>query len=127
MGLERRGRRTFASVGVALRRPGCRHHARGDLRPLSREECLLLLGREALGRVSVSIGALPLILPVNYSLFDGAIVLRTAQGTKLGAALAGTVVGFEIDGTDTGHTTGWSVLVIGHAREIRHESALERV
>ena len=86
-----------------------------------------MLGHEALGRVSVSIGALPLILPVNYSLFDGAIVLRTAPGTKLSAALTGTVVGFEIDGVDTGHTAGWSVLVIGHAHEIRHESALERV
>jgi uncharacterized protein len=39
----------------------------------------------------------------------------------------GTVVGFEVDGTDTDHTAGWSVLVIGHAREIRHKSVLARV
>ncbi len=72
-------------------------------------------------------GALPVILPVNYALFDGAIVLRTAPGTKLSAALMGAVVGFEIDSTDAAHTTGWSVLVIGHAHEIRDDATLERV
>lgn len=98
-----------------------------DLRPLSKEECLDLLGRECLGRVGVSLSALPVILPVNYTLFDDAVVLRTAPGTKLSAALMGAVVGFEIDGSDADHTSGWSVLVVGHAREIRDDATLERV
>ncbi len=98
-----------------------------SLRHMSPEECFVLLGREPLGRVSVSIGALPAILPVNYTLFDGAIVLRTAPGTKLSAALMGNVVGFEIDGTNTDHTAGWSVVVVGHAREIHDDTTLERV
>jgi nitroimidazol reductase NimA-like FMN-containing flavoprotein (pyridoxamine 5'-phosphate oxidase superfamily) len=97
------------------------------LRHLSREECIELLGRDRLGRVGVTIGALPVILPVNYALFGDAIVLRTAPGTKLTAALVGAVVGFEIDGTNLEHTAGWSVLVVGHAREIRDDGVLERV
>lgn len=97
------------------------------LRHLSQEECVGLLGREQLGRVAVSIGALPVILPVNYAVFDGALVLRTAPGTKLSAALMGAVVAFEIDNTDAHHASGWSVLVVGHAREIRDDATLERL
>jgi uncharacterized protein len=97
------------------------------LRHLSQEECVGLLGREHLGRVAVSIGALPVILPVNYTVFDGALVLRTGFGTKLSAALMGAVVGFEIDNTDAHHACGWSVLVVGHAREIQDDAKLERL
>ena len=64
---------------------------------------------------------------MNYALFGDAIVLRTAPGTKLTAALMGAVVGFEIDGTNPEDTAGWSVLVLGHAREIRDDATLERV
>jgi len=97
------------------------------LRHLSPEECLGLLAGGRLGRVAVSVGALPTILPVNYAVFEGSIVLRTAPGTKLSAALMGAVVGFEIDSTASDHESGWSVLVVGHAREIRDAATLERV
>jgi uncharacterized protein len=97
-----------------------------SLRPLSRDECLGLLAGRRLGRVSVSIGALPAILPVNYALCDDAIVFRTAPATKLGVALMGAVVGFEIDDADD-FLGGWSVLVVGHATEIRDVATLERV
>ena len=97
------------------------------LRRLSPEECFDLLGREQLGRVAVSIGALPVILPVNYVVFEGSIVLRTAPGTKLSAALMGAVVGFEIDSMAPDHASGWSVLVVGHAHEVRDDATLERL
>lgn len=57
------------------------------LRHLSRGECLELLHRERLGRVTVKIGELPAILPVNYVLLEEDIVIRTAPGTKHSAAL----------------------------------------
>jgi nitroimidazol reductase NimA-like FMN-containing flavoprotein (pyridoxamine 5'-phosphate oxidase superfamily) len=98
-----------------------------SLRHLSREECLVLLARGRLGRVSVNIRALPAILPMNYSLMDGDIVVRTAPGTKLTAALVNGVVGFEVDRVDSDHTHGWSVLVFGHATEIRDRTTLDRV
>jgi nitroimidazol reductase NimA-like FMN-containing flavoprotein (pyridoxamine 5'-phosphate oxidase superfamily) len=97
------------------------------LRRLSREECIGLLGSRRLGRVSVSIGALPAILPVNYVLWDDVILFRTAPGTKLSAALMGTVVGFEVDDAADDLSAGWSVLVVGHATEIRDLQTLEVV
>jgi nitroimidazol reductase NimA-like FMN-containing flavoprotein (pyridoxamine 5'-phosphate oxidase superfamily) len=97
------------------------------LRHLSREECLALLAQGRLGRVSVNVRALPAIFPMNYTLMDGDIVVRTAPGTKLTAALVNGVVGFEVDRVDSDHTHGWSVLVFGHATEICDHATLDRV
>lgn len=77
-----------------------------------------------MGRVSVSMGALPAILPMSYALMDGDIVLRAAAGTKLTAALINSVVGFEVDRIENDPTAGWSVLVFGHASEITGPDAL---
>ncbi len=75
----------------------------------------------------MSIGALPAILPMKYTVMDGDIVVRTAPGTKLTAALMDGVVGFEVDHVDSDHTHGWSVLVFGHATEIRDHATLDHV
>jgi nitroimidazol reductase NimA-like FMN-containing flavoprotein (pyridoxamine 5'-phosphate oxidase superfamily) len=98
-----------------------------NLRRLSRNECLDLLAGEHFGRISVSIGALPAVLPMTYALVDGQIVVRTAAGTKLTAALVDRgVVGFEVDsGRDD--TNAWSVLVFGQASEILEDHTLDRV
>jgi nitroimidazol reductase NimA-like FMN-containing flavoprotein (pyridoxamine 5'-phosphate oxidase superfamily) len=61
----------------------------------------------------------PVILPVFYALVDGEIVFRTDPGTKLIAAVLETRVAFEVDDADD----GWSVLVVGHAHEVRSPSA----
>ena len=60
-----------------------------------------------LGRVGVSGGALPSVLPVNFR-FDGRqILIRTGVGTKLDAAVANAVVAFEVDEIDpVAHTAG---------------------
>lgn len=82
---------------------------------LDEDECLKLLGSVSIGRVGVSVGALPAIFPVNYVLLDGAIVFRTGAGTKLAAATDHVVVAFEVDSFDSLHQSGWSVLVVGAA------------
>jgi nitroimidazol reductase NimA-like FMN-containing flavoprotein (pyridoxamine 5'-phosphate oxidase superfamily) len=46
---------------------------------------------------------------------DRDVVFRTAPGTKLNAAIVGTRVAFEVDNP----SPAWSVLVRGHAHEIR--------
>jgi len=89
-----------------------------ELEELSHEECDHLLHTAAVGRVAISVGALPVILPVNYAMLDGDIVIRTGGGTKLDAALRGAVVAFEIDQFDPVYHGGWSVLVQGRASEI---------
>jgi nitroimidazol reductase NimA-like FMN-containing flavoprotein (pyridoxamine 5'-phosphate oxidase superfamily) len=97
---------------------------RNGLEVLQRDECLRLLERSTLGRVGVTVGALPVILPVNYRLVGDRIVFRTATGTKLDAATHNAVVAFEVDEFDPFFHTGWSVLVTGLAREVTDAAAL---
>ena len=88
------------------------------LRELPRDRCLELLTTVALGRIGVSIGALPVILPVNFVVLRDQIVFRTVPGTKLDAAIVRRVVAFEADDHERDGAWGWSVLVQGVASEI---------
>jgi nitroimidazol reductase NimA-like FMN-containing flavoprotein (pyridoxamine 5'-phosphate oxidase superfamily) len=81
-------------------------------------DCLMLLDLAYVGRVGVSVHALPVVLPVNYVMHEGDVVFRVSAGTKLAAATAGAVVAFEVDHHDPHGTTGWSVLLQGRAEEI---------
>ena len=64
------------------------------------------------------------MLPVNYTLRDGAVVFRTAEHGPLdedlrtGIADADYKVAFEIDDIDTAARRGWSVLVQGPAHHV---------
>jgi nitroimidazol reductase NimA-like FMN-containing flavoprotein (pyridoxamine 5'-phosphate oxidase superfamily) len=93
---------------------------------LSRVDCLQLLSQACIGRISVSMRALPVVLPVNFALFDGDILLRIGRGTKLETAAIDAVVAFEIDGVDPIFNTGWSVLVQGMATKITDQDDLKR-
>lgn len=93
---------------------------------LSDEECRALLGQATLGRVAITIGALPAVLPVNYTLLDGDIVFLTGEGVKLRAALDRAVVAFEVDAIDGSRHVGWSVLAVGMAEEITGDEDLAR-
>ncbi len=85
---------------------------------LSEEAAWNLLTREEVGRVGLSVAALPVILPVNFVVIDGCIVFRTAPGSKLAAAVTGAVVAFEVDSHDSSSRSGWSVLVVGRSEVI---------
>jgi nitroimidazol reductase NimA-like FMN-containing flavoprotein (pyridoxamine 5'-phosphate oxidase superfamily) len=45
-------------------------------------------------------------------------VFRTAEGTKLSAAVLGQAVAFEVDGYDADAGEAWSVVVKGRAKEL---------
>jgi nitroimidazol reductase NimA-like FMN-containing flavoprotein (pyridoxamine 5'-phosphate oxidase superfamily) len=100
---------------------------RNGLDVLSREECLNLLRRSHIGRVGVSVDALPAVLPVNFTVVGDDVVFRTNAGAKLDAALANNVVAFEADGVDPTYHTGWSVLVQGMAREVVEPGEVEQM
>jgi nitroimidazol reductase NimA-like FMN-containing flavoprotein (pyridoxamine 5'-phosphate oxidase superfamily) len=85
------------------------------LEVLDRAECMQLLASTNLGRVILSVGALPAAFPVNYRVRGAAIIFRTGPGTKVTRALDSNVVGFEVDSVDARTGAGWSVLVIGSA------------
>ena len=86
---------------------------------LAAEQCLELLATSGLGRIAVTIGAVPAIFPVQYQLVEGQIVFRAGRGTNLQIASADTVVAFEVDDVDPTWAEGWSVLVVGVARDVR--------
>ena len=85
---------------------------------LSKAECMNHLGRNGLGRVAITVGALPAVFPINYAVDGEYVYFRTAAGTKLAAAARNAVVAFEVDHVDRMAHTGWSVLVIGPAEEV---------
>jgi nitroimidazol reductase NimA-like FMN-containing flavoprotein (pyridoxamine 5'-phosphate oxidase superfamily) len=96
---------------------------RNGLEILDRSECLRLLEANRHGRLGLSCGALPTILPVSYWCDGRSIYVRTSPGTKLDAAAHDAVVAFELDEFDAVEHAGWSVVVTGVAHEVtdRHE------
>ncbi|HZT67093.1 MAG TPA: pyridoxamine 5'-phosphate oxidase family protein [Acidimicrobiales bacterium] len=92
---------------------------------LDEDECRRLLGVRSVGRIGVSVQSLPAIFPVNYRLVGDRILFRTAVGTKFDAAVAGAVVGFEVDWFDSFGHEGWSVLVVGRASIVPPEEDLD--
>jgi nitroimidazol reductase NimA-like FMN-containing flavoprotein (pyridoxamine 5'-phosphate oxidase superfamily) len=87
---------------------------------LTEDEARELLATGHVGRVGLTVGALPAIFPVNYRLIDGAIVFRTSPGSKMSAATTGAVVAFEVDDYQLADRTGWSVLAVGRS-EVVHD------
>jgi nitroimidazol reductase NimA-like FMN-containing flavoprotein (pyridoxamine 5'-phosphate oxidase superfamily) len=89
------------------------------------EECLGRLDREPVGRLALTSGALPVVLPVNFTRQGHRIVFASAPGLKLDAAHRGTVVCLEVDGFDVLSHCGWSVLATGRMEEITDPDRLD--
>ena len=83
---------------------------------LDEHQCWDLLRSQEVGRLAVAIANHPDIFPVNYVVDHASVVFRTAEGTKLAAAVLGESVAFETDGESEGEA--WSVVVKGRAVEI---------
>ncbi len=98
---------------------------RNGLEVLARDQCLNLLATATIGRVGLTTGALPTILPVNFRLDDDRILIRSGEGAKMDAALQDAVVAFEVDDFDPIDHSGWSVVVTGVARAITDEDELQ--
>jgi nitroimidazol reductase NimA-like FMN-containing flavoprotein (pyridoxamine 5'-phosphate oxidase superfamily) len=85
-------------------------------------ECDELLASSTLGRLAVVVDGRPEIFPVNH-VYDE---FPSNAHTKLHAALNWPYVAFEIDGMEADRPTGWSVLVVGRAEEVKDEHAIGR-
>ena len=88
-----------------------------DPQVLAPAECLRLLAGERLGRVAITVNALPVILPVRFALDRDEILFRAAVGGLLAQATRQAVVAFEADGSEPG-LGSWSVLATGMARHL---------
>jgi len=89
-------------------------------KPLTEIECHDLLAIKNVGRLSLTISALPVVVPVPYSYLGGSVVLAMHDGPAY-RATASHVVGFEIDDTNLDHVL-WAVLVVGRAAEITDDN-----
>jgi uncharacterized protein len=86
---------------------------------LPEHTCWMLLRTAEVARLAVSVDGVPDIFPVNFVVDHGTVVFRTADGSKLAAALSNPVVAFEVDGYDTDVNEAWSVVIKGRAEEIK--------
>lgn len=85
---------------------------------LEHHECWALLREADVGRLAVAISNHPDIFPVNFVVDHGTVVFRTAEGTKLAAAVLGQAVAFEVDGYEPASGVAWSVVIKGRAVEV---------
>jgi nitroimidazol reductase NimA-like FMN-containing flavoprotein (pyridoxamine 5'-phosphate oxidase superfamily) len=94
------------------------------LEVLDRAECLALLKTQPLGRIVFTDQAMPAVLPVNFSVWDGSLLIRTGAGSKLAAATRSAVVAFEVDDIDPATGKGWSVVVVGRSGVVDNPAEL---
>lgn len=101
--------------------PGRRPDGPGNwLAAIGTDECWRLLATQRLGRIGFTAhSGHQVILPVNYVVHEGTIMIRSGRGPKLEAARRGALVAFEVDAIDLDAHTGWSVTIGGHARWVR--------
>lgn len=90
---------------------------------LGRPQCLHLLATARVGRVGLTSGALPVVVPVDYRMWQDQVVFRTAGGSPLHHATTDAVVAFEVDALGPELPWGWSVVVTGMARDITDSGA----
>lgn len=103
--------------GGRARAPGAGRaaEARPVLEVLDEDQCLRLLGPGGVGRVVFEAARGPVAFPVNFTLADGHVVLRTDDGSIAAAARSTGHLSFEVDQLDEALGEGWSVLVVGRA------------
>ncbi|MEU5321117.1 pyridoxamine 5'-phosphate oxidase family protein [Streptomyces sp. NPDC021056] len=93
---------------------------------LSTAECWELLSTHGVGRLGVPADSGPVIVPVNYSVIDAAIVFRTTSGATPSQA-SESMTAFEVDRIDDAFSQGWSVLVRGHAQVVIDPEAVRHL
>jgi hypothetical protein len=85
---------------------------------LDRAACLVLMATHTLGRLVFTRQALPDVLPAQYHLDHENLLIRLAAGSPAAVAAIDAVVAFETDDFDPDSGTGWSVTVVGQARQM---------
>lgn len=84
---------------------------------LTTAQCWALIEARSFGRLAVQgLDGVPDVFPLNYTVHDGSIFIRSAPGSKLMSIAAHPYAAFEIDGEDEG--VHWSVVLRGAARRL---------
>ena len=94
---------------------------------LSEAQCIELLRAGLVARVAVCTPAGPHIVPVNYSVVDHAVVIRTSPYSILGSQARGSIAVLEVDDFDSERRQGWSVVVRGRADVVTEADELDHI
>ena len=97
----------------------------GELIAIDRDACVEHLEQAPYVRIGFVVDGDPMILPVNHLLHGGAVYFRTAPGSKLGSAAAGSLVVIEADEGDAERRIGWSVVARGRASIVTDQTEIE--
>lgn len=96
-----------------------------DADSLSADECTEVLAAASVGRLAYVDHGWPVVVPINFSLHEGDIFIRSVQGGKLEAAVRNERVCFEVDSVSSAERRGRSVIVHGHLEVIRDPGTLQ--
>lgn len=94
---------------------------------LSSVECQSLLRAGVVGRMAFAAADGPHIIPLNYSVVDDAIVVRTTPYSLLAAHAREALVAFEVDHFDQERRSGWSVQARGRCHAVEDVDDLARI
>lgn len=95
-----------------------------DLLELGRSECEGLLRLGVVGRVAIATRTGPHILPMNYAVSRGDVVVCTSPYSVLGTYGRDSLLAFEVDHFDHARHQGWSVMVRGRAASVEDPDEL---
>ena len=82
---------------------------------LSERECWQLLATVSVGRLALSVRALPVIMPVQYYLDGRRLAACLGHHALPERALDETVIAFAVDAIDPVTRSGWLVQVLGRS------------
>lgn len=82
------------------------------------DQCLALLARSQLGRIAMSLWAVPVVIPVRYAL-RGSDLYFALTDPKAADGARDSVVALQADGYHEDSEHRWSVLAIGRASAIQ--------
>lgn len=94
---------------------------------LTDDECRELLRSGVVGRVALCTADGPHVVPVNYSVVDDFVVLRTSPYSILGISARNAVLAFEVDHMDHERRHSWSVVVRGRCEWLDDTDTIDQV
>jgi transcriptional regulator with XRE-family HTH domain len=100
--------------------------ATGIVERLAPAQCYQLLAPRGIGRIAFTTASGLMVLPVNYVVTGGTVVIRTGAGSLIGGHGDGPV-SFEADHFDLELGQGWSVLVRGEAHRVLQPGELRHL
>jgi hypothetical protein len=103
------------------------HFVSGRLLTLTAYDCWSLLQTQEIARVAWSGARGVAVVPVNYTVVDGALWFRTDADSALARECPGHRLVVEVDHVESAERSGWSVVVAGTARIVGLEQVPQPV